>query len=306
MMKIHKSLNSISAEDKGAVIAIGNFDGVHRGHQALLNKAKAIAQDKAAPLGVLTFEPHPKRLFRPDDAPSRLTPRALKIWRMEEENIDALISLNFDWDFASQSAEEFIQRILIDALDACHVVVGDDFRFGQLRKGDAGSIEKAGIPVTPFGQVKDQSGEVYSSSRIRKALRDGDIEAANQILGWNWEIRGEVVKGDQRGRGLGYPTANVKLEDTIHPAYGVYAVRVQIEGRDDWLPAATNIGIRPMFEVAIAQVETFIFDFDSEIYGKTLRIQPVKRLRGEAKFNSLEELVSQMDKDCEAAREILI
>lgn len=304
-MKVFKALKEIDSTAKGCVVAIGNFDGVHKGHQALLQKARAQAEDLGVPLGVLTFEPHPRRLFRPDDPPNRITPPPVKHWRLETFGIEYVFSIPFDWDFASQSADDFIRTVLKDGLDARHIVVGEDFRFGQMRKGEPADIEKAGIEITAISKIADMRDDIYSSSRIRSALRAGDIQAANDILGWSWEMRGEVIKGDQRGRELGYPTANVKLGQTIHPSYGIYAVRVQIEGEDQWRNAATNIGIRPMFEVPTAQVETFIFDFDQEIYGKTLRIQPVQRLRSEAKFNSLDDLKAQMQKDCDQAREIL-
>ena len=304
-MKIYEALQDIDVSAKNCVIAIGNFDGVHRGHQALLKTARELADKEGVTLGVLTFEPHPKHLFQPDTPPSRITPKAVKHWRLEEEGVDALFSLRFDWDFASQSADDFIANILQNGLAARHVVVGADFCFGQLRKGAPKDIEAAGIPTTAIEKISGDDARILSSSNVRQALRAGELGAANQILGWEWEMRGEIVKGDQRGRELGYPTANVKLGDTIHPAYGIYATRVQIEGEDEWRPAATNIGIRPMFEVPVAQVESFIFDFDRDIYGKMLRIQPVKRLRGEAKFNSLEELIAQMDKDCARARKIL-
>jgi riboflavin kinase/FMN adenylyltransferase len=302
-MQIFNMYKNLPLEASGAVVAIGNFDGVHRGHQALLAKAKGIA--KGGKLAVLTFEPHPKRLFRPDEPPGRLTPSDVKAWRIEQAGVDILYSLPFDWDFASQSAGDFIENILKKGLEASHVVVGDNFRFGQLRKGEAKDIEVAGIPVTSVAGVADVNGEIYSSSLIRRALRQGDITQANKMLGWEWEVRGEVVKGDQRGRELGFPTANFVLGETIHPAYGVYAARVNIEGEKEWYGAAVNIGIRPMFEIPEAEVESYIFDFNREIYGKTLRVQPVKRLRSEAKFNSIEELKVQMQDDCEKVRKVL-
>ena len=304
-MKVYKTLQAIEAGSKGAVVAIGNFDGVHKGHQALLSRAKMIADENRTKLAILTFEPHPRRLFRPDDPPNRITPPELKHWRLQEFGVDILCSLPFDWDFASQSAEDFMNVILVEGLAAKHVVIGSDFRFGQMRSGGPEDIETVGIPVTAIEKIDSDDGQVVSSSRIRQALRAGDIETANTLLGWEWEMRGEIVKGDQRGRELGYPTANVKLGETVHPAYGVYASMVQIEGEDEWRTAATNIGIRPMFEIPVAQVESFIFDFDRDIYGKILRTKPVQRLRSEAKFNSLDDLIAQMDKDCQQAREIL-
>ncbi len=304
-MNVYETLENIPESAKNCVVAIGNFDGVHRGHQALLGKAKDIATVEGLPLSVLTFEPHPRRLFRPDDPPNRISAPAVKHWRLEEFGVETLFSLPFDWDFASQSAEDFIANVLKEGIGAAHVVVGSDFCFGQLRKGTPKDIENAGIPATAIDKITGGDAQILSSSNVRQALRSGELERANEILGWDWEMRGEIVKGDQRGRELGYPTANVKLGETVHPAYGVYATLVQIEGEDIWRPAATNIGIRPMFEVPVAQIESFIFDFDRDIYGRILRTQPVQRLRGEAKFNSLDDLIAQMEKDCIQAREIL-
>lgn len=304
-MKVFTSLAEITDPYKNAVIVIGNFDGVHKGHQALLGQAKSIATQQNRPCGILTFEPHPRRLFRPDEPPGRITPHALKAERLEKSGINFLTSLDFNWDFASQSADEFIKDILQEGLQASHIIVGEDFRFGQMRQGTPKMIEAAGIPVTAIQKVTCNDGDIHASSAIRQYLRDGDIQKANSILGWDWEIRGEVIKGDQRGRELGYPTANLKLDETVHPAYGIYAGRVQIEGTNTWHQSAINIGIRPMFEVPIAQVEAHILDFDQDIYGKTLRVKLVKRLRSEAKFNSLDELITQMEKDCQQARKVL-
>lgn len=304
-MQVFEIYQNISSNFLDAVIVIGNFDGVHRGHQKLLSIAKERATAMSAPLGVLTFEPHPHRLFRPDEPPSRITPMALKHERLQAAGVDVVFSVPFDWDFASQSAADFIQKILKDGVKPAHVFVGFDFCFGQLRKGTPEDIQASGIPTTIVQKICDGDNEKLSSSAIRQAIRHGEMDKANAILGWDWEIRGEIVKGDQRGRELGYPTANVKLGDTIHPAYGVYATMVRIEGEKEWRPSATNIGIRPMFEIPTAQVESFIFDFDQEIYGKILHTRPVKRLRGEAKFDSLEALIAQMAKDCEKALGIL-
>ena len=174
-----------------------------------------------------------------------------------------------------------------------------------MRKGTIETLENAGFEVRAVNKIASQEGEIYSSSLIRQSLRHGKIERANEILGWDWEMRGIVVKGDQRGRELGFPTANVALGDTVHPAYGVYATLTRIEGEDVWHASATNIGIRPMFEIPTAQIETYIFDFDRDIYDQVIHVRPVKRLRSEAKFNSLDELIAQMNEDCAQAREIL-
>lgn len=305
-MQVYKNISDISDDAKGHVIAIGNFDGVHRGHQALLDKAKKIAADTGKKFGVLTFEPHPRQLFQPDQPPGRLTPADLKAQRLETEGVELLFSLDFDWDFASQTAEQFVQNILIGGLNASHVIIGYDFHFGQMRKGNADTIKASGLDVSVVHQINDDNEEAISSSRIRQLLRTGEIEEVNKLLGWNWEIQGSVFRGDRRGHELGYPTANVLLENTLHPAYGIYACLVKIEGEDEWLKAATNIGIRPMFEVKVGQVEAHILDFpDRDIYDKTLRIKPVQRIRSEAKFNSIDDLITQMEKDCAKAREIL-
>jgi riboflavin kinase/FMN adenylyltransferase len=287
-----------------AVIAIGNFDGVHRGHAHVLEMVKAEARKTGKRSGVLTFEPHPRHLFRPDDPPFRITPAPLKHERLAEEGIDFCCSLPFDWDFASQSADAFIDTVLGKLSPFC-IVIGEDFRFGQLRKGTPDTLREAGLRVMTADSVADADGAILSSSRIREALRLGDIGQANTLLGWDWMIEGVVVKGDQRGRELGYPTANVRLSETLHPAYGIYAALVQVEGHERWFPSATNIGIRPMFELKVGQVEAHILDFDRDIYGKVLRIRPVKKLRGEAKFDSLEALVAQIDEDCRQARIVL-
>ena len=305
-MQIYNSLADIKDSDKGAVIAIGNFDGVHRGHQALIDKAKEVATEQNKKVGILTFEPHPRELFQPDQPPARLTPFDIKVRRLKTHDIDALYSLAFDWDFASQSAEDFIQNILVEGLNAHHIVIGHDFHFGQMRKGNAQTIIDTGLSVSIVDAVHDATNETISSSRIREYLKKAEIEKANALLGWEWEIEGEIIKGDQRGRELGYPTANLLLGNTLHPSYGVYACRVKIEEENEWLHAATNIGIRPMFEVETGQVEAHILDFPfREIYGKKLRVRPVQKLRSEAKFDSLDELIQQMDKDCALARRIL-
>jgi riboflavin kinase/FMN adenylyltransferase len=304
-MHIYTDINDLPHGAKHHVVVIGNFDGVHRGHMVLINKGCDIAVSLKANLAVLTFEPHPRHIFRPDDRPFRLTPPALKHELLRAAGIDTLYELKFDWDFAGQSAENFIRNILIRGLGAAHIIVGYDFRFGQMRQGTPEMIAHTGLPLTVVDPVKDKA-DIISSSAIRGAIRRGHIAKANDLLGWQWELRGKVEHGDKRGHDIGYPTANFDLDDThIHPAYGVYAAHVQIEGEDIWRNAAINIGIRPMFETPKARVESFIFDFDQDIYGKTLRVRPVQFLRSEAKFETVEQLITQIDRDCEKIREIL-
>lgn len=305
-MQVITDLSNLPPSARGSLLAIGNFDGVHRGHQAILKQLKEKAQTMGCAAAVLTFEPHPRKLFRPDDPPFRITPAPLKQQKLAASSIDYVFSLPFDWDFASQSAESFVQHILVDGLAPAGVMVGHDFRFGQLRKGTPSMIEAAGIPIHQIADIADEEGRKFASTQVREALYAGDIDAANRILGWKWMIEGEIIRGDRRGHELGYPTANVMLGDTLHPSYGVYAALVQVEGETAWRAAATNIGIRPMFELKIGQVEAHILDFaDRDIYGKKLKIQPVKRLRGEAKFDSLDALISQIEADCRLTRDIL-
>ncbi len=306
-MHLITSLVALPDPLRGSVIAIGNFDGVHLGHRALLAAGRKIANDKGVPFGVLTFEPHPRKLFRPDDPPFRITPPTLKYHQLEACGVDFTMSLEFNWDFASQSADAFVKNVLQIGMAPSHIIIGHDFRFGQLRKGDADTIRSSGLEVTQFAQANNGSGEKYSSTIIRQNLRSGNLDAANDMLGWDWELKGVIVRGDRRGHELGYPTANLPLGDVLHPAYGVYATLVQIEGENIWRPAATNIGIRPMFEVKLGQVEAHILDFeDRDIYGKALRVRPVKRLRGEAKFDSLDALIIQIEADCRQVRQVLV
>lgn len=305
LMKIYDLSNPVPDEARGAITAIGNFDGLHRGHQSLLEITRKIALDRGKPFAVLTFEPHPRRLFRPDDAPFRITPYDLKMQRLEMSKADIVFVLPFDWTTAHLPADDFINKILKEKLGLTDIVIGSDFHFGQNRSGSIETLQAAGLNCTTVGLVKDATHTVYSATRIRGLLQSAQLDEANALLGWTWEIQGIVQKGDQRGRELGYPTANMALGETIHPSYGIYATLVQIEGEKNWRMAASNIGIRPMFEVPVALSETYIFDFDGDIYGKKLRLRPIAKIRDEAKFNNLDELIVQMAKDCDQAREIL-
>ena len=304
-MKVYNLSGNIPTEAKGAVTAIGNFDGLHRGHQALLEITRKKALDLGKPFAVLTFEPHPRRLFRPDDAPFRITPLDVKLQRLEAAKADIVFILDFNWETAHLNADDFIQKILKDELGLHDIVIGANFHFGQNRSGSIETLQAAGLNCTSIGLVKDATHTIYSATRIRGLLQCGQISEANALLGWSWEIQAKVENGDRRGRELGYPTANMPLGETLHPAYGIYATLVQIEGEKEWRMAASNIGIRPMFEAKIALIESFLLDFTGDLYGKTLRVRPVAKIRDEAKFDSLDALKTQMAKDCEKARTIL-
>jgi riboflavin kinase/FMN adenylyltransferase len=307
-MDIFKNPVELPEHFRDAVVSIGNFDGMHRGHQALCRQGRALADAGGKAFCIITFDPHPRRLFRPDDPPFLITPALVREQLLRAAGVDVLIELTFDWAFASQSPRRFIETVLTNTLRAPHLIAGGEFRFGQMREGSVDDLTAIGLSVTEIEKVADDTHGIISCSMIRQALTEGNLPLANRLLGWEWEMQGVVEKGEQRGRTLGFPTANVPLGDTLHPAYGVYATWVKIvdDGPDaPWLPSATNIGIRPMFEILVGQIESFIFDFDRDIYGKTLRIRPAQRLRSEAKFDSLDQLVTQMEQDCRQAREIL-
>ena len=305
MSKIYSSSHSLPDTLKKCVIAIGNFDGVHKGHCQLLQKAKELADTKQCASGVLTFEPHPRTVFQAPSEPFRITPPPVKRERLTDAGIDFVYELNFSRETAQLSAAEFIENVLKRDLDASHIVIGYDFHFGKGREGNAKTLQDAGFPVTSISPVNNDRNQKYSASTIRSYLRRGMIDEANDMLGWDWIIEGEVIHGDKRGRELGYPTANVVLGDTLHPSFGIYATYVRIEGEENWRPAATNIGIRPMFETPEDLVEAHLLDYDGDIYGKTLQIKPIAKIRDEARFDSLEALVTQMDKDCRKAKELL-
>jgi len=305
-----KIYNGVSAGlVKGAVVAIGNFDGVHKGHQALLAEARAVADAAQAPLAVLTFEPHPRSFFKPDAPPFRLTLLPMKARRLAAAGVSHVIALPFDAALASLPAEAFIQNILIEALAARHVVVGHDFVFGKGRDGDAATLQAAAdagaFGLTVVAPVTGAEGAVYSSTRIRENLQAGRLDAAAEDLGWRWQLEAPVIHGDKRGRELGYPTANQDSGAYLRMPYGIYAVDVSIEG-GPWRRGVANFGIRPMFRLQTPLLETYIFDFSDDIYGKMMRVKPLAFLRGEAAFTGLEALKEQIKQDCAAARSVVI
>ncbi|WP_026868420.1 bifunctional riboflavin kinase/FAD synthetase [Inquilinus limosus] len=310
-MQIFRHYENLPASARGAVVAIGNFDGVHRGHQTVVAAARAEARRLGVPVCVLSFEPHPRSLFRPQDPPFRLTPFRIKARLLEALGVDLHVVLHFDWAFAARSAEDFIETVLVGALGARHVVVGYDFCFGHRRAGTPETLaahgRRLGFGVTIVTQASDETGGLYSSSRTREMLAAGDMRGAAEILGRPWEIEGRVEHGDKRGRELGYPTANVELGESLRPAYGIYAVRCAVDegGPLVWRDGVASLGIRPMWRTETPLLEAYLFDFSGDLYHRHLRVQLVERLRGEEKFDSLEALVAQIDRDCEAARRAL-
>jgi len=279
---------------------------VHLGHQALLN----IARDLDGPLGVVTFEPHPRRFFQPGTPDFRLMTADTRARRLEMLGVEHLFEVAFDADFASLSPEAFVQDILIARLGIAHVVVGQDFRFGKGRAGDVDALKRlgaeAGLAVTVADLVGDGGVEV-SSTRIREALSDGRPRDAAQMLGHWHRIEGEVEHGEKRGRELGYPTANLSLNGLHLPRMGVYAVVVDVtdgphQGR---FGGVASLGVRPMFGENRPNFETFLFDFEGDLYGTRISVALVEFLRDEAKFDGLDALIAQMDRDSARARDIL-
>lgn len=311
-MKIVRSLDAVEPQHRGAVAAIGNFDGVHLGHRAVIGEAARIAGDLHAPLAVLTFEPHPRRFFQPDAAAFRLTTSQGRAARLEELGVDVLFELPFDDAFAHVSAESFVDDVLYDTLGLRHVVVGYDFNFGHRRRGTPDMlIERAGhlgFGATRVSAVHESDGAVYSSSRIRQCLAEGDPRGAASLLGSPWEIDGIVEEGDRRGRTIGFPTANLRLGPLICPKLGVYAVRAALadgEGAGTWMTGVANLGVRPTVNDRGVLLETHLFDRSIELYGRRLRVRLVDFIRPERKFGGLDELKAQIAADAARAREML-
>ncbi len=300
MPRIYQDMTALPALPHGTVLAIGNFDGVHPGHLALINRAQEIAAAQRLTAAVLTFEPHPREFFAPDGEPFRLTLLPMKARLIAAAGIRDIFSPPFDAGFAGLSAKEFM-AFLRDRLHARHIVVGGDFAFGKGRAGTVDTLRQM-FDVTVVDPVTCRDGAAYSSTRIRELLRTGDLQGAAGLLGRAWEIEAEIVHGDKRGRELGFPTANQQVERYVRMPFGIYAVRVQIEGELETRIAVANFGIRPMFRIRQPIFETYIFDFAQSIYGKMMRVEPVRYLRPEKAFDGIDALVAQMKQDCLDAR----
>ncbi len=307
MTILHTDSKNIPAAAKGCILAIGNFDGVHQGHRVLIKQAADIAAAAQAPLGVITFEPHPRQFFQPQAEPFRLTLLPMKQRLLQELGVEHIFALPFNRELSQLTAEEFIDQILMRDLKARHVVVGENFSFGKGRAGTVKTLAAAGdkFKLTAVKPVQSQQGKIYSSSAIRELLKQGQFSEAEKQLGWPWQIEAPVMSGDKRGRELGFPTANQNVPDYVRIPYGIYAVRVNIEGESIWRDGVANFGIRPMFQIPQPIFETFIFDFSAEIYGKNMRVQPVQHLRPEQSFKDIATLVAQMKEDCIAAKAVL-
>lgn len=289
-------------------VTIGNFDGVHLGHQAMLARLTARAAAVGGLPTVLTFEPHPREIFTPQDAPTRLTSLREKLEILRGLGVAHVHVCRFSKEFAALSPEDFVRRILVEGLKARYVLVGDDFRFGARRAGDFDLLmvygEKYGFKAEAMHTV-EAAGQRASSTAVREALAGGDMAGAAQLLGRPYSISGRVVGGDQIGRKIGYPTANILLKHNRPPLKGVFAVRVQGLATPDW-PGVANLGTRPSVHPnGNPTLEVHLFDLDRNLYGHHLRVEFLHKLRDEAKFPSFDALVAQIGKDAELARELL-
>ncbi|KJF70376.1 bifunctional riboflavin kinase/FAD synthetase [Agrobacterium arsenijevicii] len=294
---------------RGGVIAIGNFDGVHRGHRAVLDRALELAEARGVPALVLTFEPHPRSIFRPDTPVFRLTPAPLKARILEAIGFRSVIEYPFDREFSQRSAEEFVQSILVDWLHASAVVTGFDFHFGKGREGGPAFLMAAGkrhgFDVTLVDAFRDEGADVVSSSRIRSLLCEGDVAGAAGLLGYRFTVESEVIGGQKLGRTLGYPTANMALAPETELKAGIYAVRFR---RPDGTiyDGVASFGYRPtVTENGAALLETYVFDFSGDLYGEVCSVSFFGHLRDELKFDGLEPLVAQIRRDEEEARAML-
>ncbi|MFV3127926.1 bifunctional riboflavin kinase/FAD synthetase [Niveispirillum sp. KHB5.9] len=310
-MLIFRHTTDLPAAIRGCAVALGNFDGVHQGHRAVIEAAKDAARALGVPAAVLTFEPHPRSFFRPDDAPFRLTPWRIKARLVEALGVEALFELRFDEAFSHLTADEFVRQVLVEGLEVAHVVAGYDFVFGHKRGGDMAFLraagEQHGFQVTEVRPVAGPDAIAYSSTAVRRHLQAGEVREAASILGHDWEIEGRVDHGDKRGRTIGFPTANVELGAYLRPRLGVYAVLAGVdEGtKTVWHKGVANIGRRPTVGGVSERMEAHLFDFDGDLYGKHLRIRLCHFIRPEMKFESFQALKDQIVADSAKARELL-
>ncbi|MFD1252988.1 Riboflavin biosynthesis protein RibF [Devosia equisanguinis] len=299
------SLTDLPESLRGAYVAIGNFDGLHRGHQTIIAALLQRARAAGAPALMLTFEPHPRDVFAPAPFMFRLTQGDTKARLAEAMGLDGIVILPFDQPFSQIEAEDFVEKVIVDALDARGVITGADFHFGRQRRGTPlflkAAGERLGFAVETL-DLMDEGDEVISSSRIRAALSEGAVVAANRLLGYHWFFEGCVVKGDQRGRELGYPTANTTTPTGFQLAQGVYAVRARLGNR--LLDGVAAYG-KPMFNNHRPPFETHLFDFDEDIYDQSISVALIAHIRGQEVFSGLDELIAAMDRDSKKARTLI-
>ena len=298
-------LDNVPAQLKGAQVAIGNFDGFHRGHQHVFAALKERARQRGVPAVVLTFEPHPRDVFAPEPFMFRLTEGNAKARLAEALGLDGIVIMPFTRDLSQVEAEDFVSRYLVDALAVSGVIVGADFHFGRGRRGTPDFLRSAGaqygFEVEPLALIDDGT-EPISSSRVRAALGVGDLATANTLLGYHWFVEGEIVSGDRRGRELGFPTANMATHEGFHLAQGVYAVRARLGDR--LINGVASFG-KPMFNNQRPPFETHLFDFHDDIYGAHLSVALIAHIRGQEVFSGLDDLIAAMNRDSRKAEDAL-
>ena len=307
-LKIVHAWKDLSPEERGAAVALGNFDGLHRGHQQVIGEAAKAALVLKAPLGVITFDPHPRRLFRPSEPAFRLMTIEQQARVLSGMGVDVLYLLPFDFQMASFSDKEFVEQVLVEGLGVKHVAAGFDISFGKGRTGSADGMkaygDQKGFGVSIAEPVAGKAGDKFSSTAVRDALRDGHPETAARILGRPFAIEGVVRRGQQLGRQLGFPTANVEIIDYVVPKLGVYATRTRLpDGRE--VPGVANLGNNPTTGEVETRLETWLFDFDEDLYGQVIETQLIAFLRPEQKFDSIELMIQQIRRDETAARAIV-
>jgi riboflavin kinase/FMN adenylyltransferase len=305
-VQIIHGYEGLTPEQKGHSVALGNFDGVHRGHAAVIAAARDLAPD--APIGVVSFDPHPRQFFQPDAAPFILTPLAQKAAKVARLKVDTLYVVPFNAALSAMTPEAFVRDVLVNGLGIVGVAVGSDFRFGAKRAGDSATLQQLGndhgYQCQALPEVSDESGGLFSSSSAREALRDGRPEDAATILGAPHTIGGPILTGDQRGRTIGFATANLSLDGLLTPKFGVYAITATLpDGRT--FNGVANMGMRPTFEKTIPILEAHLFDFAEDIYGQDVSVALHHFIRPEQKFDGIDALKAQIAADAEAAREWL-
>lgn len=310
-MKIFRDLSHIPEEYKNCVVTLGNFDGLHLGHRAIINQAKTIAAAEKSPLALMTFEPHPREYFAREKTGNGIRIMSLrsKLESIKSLGVECVFLMRFNAALTNCSAHDFIKNILIGKLQARHVITGENFYFGKNRSGDknlmAQQAGEFGFGYTAAKQVTGVDGEIISSSKIRNLLSHGKMDEAGKLLGSLYHISGRVKHGEGRGHKLGFPTANIALGKLFLPCYGVYAVRVKIEGESTFRNAVANLGVKPTFGISAPLLEVHLFDYENDLYGKRLCVEFIEFIRAEQKFVSLDELKKQISLDCETAKQIL-
>lgn len=304
-MDLIRGLHNLKATDRGCVATIGNFDGVHLGHQAVLAQLAEKSAEKGLPTCVISFEPQSAEYFNPDSSPARLTRLREKLIALKDFSVDKILCLAFNKTLSELTAEDFIKKILVNGLGIKYLVVGDDFRFGQDRAGNFDLLVKAGKAhgfQVAHTRTFDLEGERVSSTRVRQALEQGDLRQAEKLLGRPYSMSGKVAHGDKRGRTIGFPTANVFLHRKQTPLSGVFAVKM-LGLESDSLQGVANIGTRPTVDGSRTLLEVHLFNFDQEIYGRHVQVEFVKKLRDETRFESFDDLKKQILIDAQQARD---